>query len=116
MGLQVRRGAKTGKPYERVLMRADFAAQIFLYMRNGRIEVSESIRFRFTGSWNGVYRDIPVVYETPGGFNLSLLLAVTSVTGEDGEAFEYEESREGLHNEDQDLDSRNHRRQSDGPN
>ena len=81
MGLQVRRGAKTGKPYERVLMRADFAAQIFLYMRNGRIEVSESIRFRFTGSWNGVYRDIPVVYETPGGFNLSLLLAVTSVTG-----------------------------------
>ena len=65
--------------------------------RSGRINVSESIRFRFTGSWNGVYRDIPVVYETPGGFNLNLLLTVTGITGEGGEALEYEESREGIH-------------------
>ncbi len=35
MGLQVRRGAKTGKPYEAVRMRADFAAPIFLYMLSG---------------------------------------------------------------------------------
>lgn len=34
MGLQVRRGAKTGKPYEAVPMCAGFAASIFLYMRN----------------------------------------------------------------------------------
>ncbi len=61
---------------------------------SGRVHVSEAIRFRFTGSWNGVYRDIPVVYRTPSGFNLRLKLDVRSVTAEDGTALRYEESRE----------------------
>ena len=61
---------------------------------SGRVHVSEAIRFRFTGSWNGVYRDIPVVYETPSGFNLRLALDIRSVTAEDGTALRYEESRE----------------------
>jgi hypothetical protein len=49
---------------------------------SGRIHVSEAIRFRFTGSWNGVYRDIPVRYETPQGFNYNLDLRVGSVLDE----------------------------------
>ena len=61
---------------------------------SGRVHVSEAIRFRFTGSWNGVYRDIPVVYRTPSGFNLRLELDVRSVTAEDGTALRYQESRE----------------------
>lgn len=61
---------------------------------SGNVHVSESILFRFTGSWNGVYRDIPVVYRTPSGFNLRLELDVHSVTTTDGSALEYEESRQ----------------------
>ena len=41
-----------------------------------------------------MYRDIPVVYRTPSGFNLRLQLDVRSVTTEDGTALRYEESRE----------------------
>ena len=62
---------------------------------SGRIHVSESIRFRFTGSWNGVYRDIPVRYETPRGFNYNLDLRVSSVLDEGSQPLEYEESRKG---------------------
>ena len=62
---------------------------------SGRIHVIEAIRFRFTGSWNGVYRDIPVRYETPQRFNYDLDLRVGSVLDEDGQPFEYEESRKG---------------------
>ena len=62
---------------------------------SGRIHVSEAIRFRFTGSWNGVYRDIPVRYETPQGFNYNLDLRVSSVLDERSQPFEYEESRKG---------------------
>lgn len=64
-------------------------------VRSGRIHVREAIRFRFTGSWNGVYRDIPVRYRTPQGFNFNLDLEVGSVLDEGGQPLEYEESREG---------------------
>jgi len=70
-----------------------FDAQISV-AESGRVYVSESILFRFTGSWNGVYRDIPVVYTTPSGFSLHLELNVHSVMAEDGTARQYEESRE----------------------
>ncbi len=60
---------------------------------SGRVHVSEAIRFRFTGSWNGIYRDIPVVYRTPAGFNHNLVLDVQSVTGDGGQSLRFEESR-----------------------
>ena len=62
--------------------------------QSGLVHVSETIRFHFTGSWNGVYRDIPVAYTTPGGFSFRLELDVHSVTGEDGTTLRFEESRE----------------------
>jgi hypothetical protein len=62
---------------------------------DGVVHVTEAIRFRFTGSWNGVYRDIPVRYETPQGFNFNLALDIQSVLDEAGQPLEYEESREG---------------------
>ena len=71
-----------------------FDAEIHV-LPSGRIHVGEVIRFRFTGSWNGVYRDIPVRYETPEGFNYNLDLRVSSVLDEGGQPFEYEESRKG---------------------
>ncbi len=60
---------------------------------NGSVDVTENITFRFIGSWRGVYREIPVEYNTPQGMNYSLFLRVKSVT-EDGEALKYESSRE----------------------
>lgn len=60
---------------------------------NGSVDVTENITFRFIGSWRGVYREIPVEYNTPQGMNYSLFLKVKSVT-EDGAALKYESSRE----------------------
>jgi uncharacterized membrane protein len=56
--------------------------------------VKETIRPRFTGSWNGIYRTIPVEYRTPQGFNKTLFLEVTSVTDENGNPLRVEERRE----------------------
>ncbi len=61
---------------------------------SGRIDVLESVRFRFSGSWNGVYRLIPVNYRTPQGFNYKLFLDVESITDESGRGLEYKDTRE----------------------
>lgn len=62
--------------------------------RDGTLDVTETIRPRFTGSWNGIYRAIPVEYRTPQGFNYTLFLEVESVTDETGRSLRYETSRE----------------------
>jgi len=62
---------------------------------NGTIEVTEIIEARFTGFWHGIYRTIPVEYDTPQHLNYSLLLEPLSVTDDDGHALKYERKREG---------------------
>ena len=49
--------------------------------RDGTVDVAESITARFEGSWNGIYRTIPVEYHTPQGFNWTLRLELLSATG-----------------------------------
>lgn len=71
----------------------EFQAEIFV-RPNGSIDVTETIRPRFTGSWNGIYRTIPVEYRTPQGLNYSLLLDLEGVSDEQGRALRYETSRE----------------------
>jgi len=61
---------------------------------DGTIDVTEVIRPRFTGSWNGIYRTIPVEYRTPQGFNYTLLLDLESATDEHGSPLRVESSRE----------------------
>src|SRR5919108_3460095 len=61
---------------------------------NGVIAVSESIQVQFIGSWNGLYREIPVEYVTPQDLNYSLFLTVRRVTDENGNPLKYESSRE----------------------
>ena len=61
---------------------------------DGSLEVTEVIQPRFTGSWRGIYRTIPVEYRTPQGFNYTLLLEPLSVTDGTGRALKYESSRE----------------------
>ncbi len=61
---------------------------------DGSIRVIESIRFRFEGSYNGVYRTIPVEYETDRGFKYRLFLNIESITDESGSSLRYEQSKE----------------------
>ena len=70
-----------------------FESQVTV-LPNGFVDVTENITFRFIGSWKGVYREIPVEYNTPQGMNFSLFLNVKSVTDSSGQSLKYETSRE----------------------
>ncbi len=61
---------------------------------DGSIAVDETIVPRFTGSWNGIFRTIPVQYRTPQGLNYTLRLDIESVTDGSGQPLKYESSRE----------------------
>lgn len=61
---------------------------------DGSIKVAETIRPRFTGSWNGIFRSIPIEYRTPQGLNYTLRLTVDSITDESGTELRHESSRE----------------------
>jgi uncharacterized membrane protein YgcG len=60
------------------------------------LDVTETIDVQFIGSWNGIYRTIPVEYPGPGGFNYSLFLTgATATEGTSGPALQIEKSRQG---------------------
>ncbi|MGH9313735.1 MAG: DUF2207 domain-containing protein [Vicinamibacterales bacterium] len=61
---------------------------------DGSIAVEEVIQPTFTGSWNGIYRTIPVEYRTPQGLNYTLRLTIESVTDGSGDTLKWESSRE----------------------
>jgi hypothetical protein len=62
---------------------------------DGSLAIDEVLRARFTGSWNGIFRKIPIEYRTPQGLNYSLRLNVESATDEAGNPLKYEMSRKG---------------------
>jgi uncharacterized membrane protein len=72
----------------------DFSAVITV-SPDADIEVEESIRFRFDGSFQGIYRDIPLRYSDNLGFAYRLRMTVLSVTDGAGAPLEYEESNAG---------------------
>lgn len=74
-----------------VIERFDAAIQV---NTDGTVDVEEVIRPRFTGSWNGIYRTIPIEYRTPQGLNYTLRLVIDSVTDDSGTKLRYETSRE----------------------
>lgn len=63
--------------------------------RDGSIDVTETIEARFTGSWNGIYRQIPVEYRSPSGFNWSIRISLRSATDDRGTDLRTESSRSG---------------------
>jgi uncharacterized membrane protein len=77
---------------QRTLVIEDFQAVIEV-AEDGSVRVEETIRPRFTGSWNGIFRTIPVQYRTPQGLNYTLRLNVESVTDGSGTSLQYENSR-----------------------
>ena len=62
---------------------------------DGTVEIVETIRLRFTGSWNGIRRSIPVVSTTPRGDAYRLRLAVRTITDAAGRPLTFERSRGG---------------------
>ena len=61
----------------------------------GEIDVTERLTFRFEGSFNGIYRDIPIKYETPWGLDYGLRLEPLAVTAADGDALRHEAGTQG---------------------
>lgn len=62
--------------------------------RDGSVDVTETITTEFTGSWNGIYRSVPVEYRTPQGFNWTLRLDFLGATDQNGTPLEVESGRE----------------------
>src|SRR5207245_2476203 len=71
--------APGGRAAARSLAIERFEAEVVV-ARDATIEVTETIRARFTGAWNGLYRTIPVAYRTPQEFGYRLVLAPLAVT------------------------------------
>ena len=77
----------------RSLVHESFHADIRVYP-SGELEVTETIRTRFEGSWNGLYRFIPVEYVTPQGFSYKLRLDLENITDDSGNPLRYETTSE----------------------
>ncbi|MGH7466049.1 MAG: DUF2207 domain-containing protein, partial [Longimicrobiales bacterium] len=79
---------------ERTLDIREMNAQIIV-TRSGDVSVTERFVVRFNGSWNGIYRTIPVEYPGRGGMNYTLRLRVESVTDGAGAPLRHEIERDG---------------------
>lgn len=73
---------------------SDFHSTITVDKAGGAV-VIERITFEFSGSYQGVYRTIPVEYPGPNGTNYTLFLKVIAVTDEAGQSLKYESKRDG---------------------
>lgn len=59
---------------------------------DGTIDVTETFTARFNGSWNGIYRTVPVKYRTPQGFNWTIRIDLVSATDDQGNELRTETS------------------------
>ena len=59
------------------------------------LEVTETIRLRFDGQWNGIHRSIPVASRTPQGLTHHIGLHLQDVTDERGQRLKVERRRHG---------------------
>jgi hypothetical protein len=62
---------------------------------DGSIEVAETIRARFNGSWNGIYRVVPIKYRTPQGLNWTIRLDLLGARDDQGTPLRTETERAG---------------------
>ncbi|MEI8319308.1 MAG: DUF2207 domain-containing protein, partial [Planctomycetia bacterium] len=82
---------------DRSIVIEDFDAAIGV-SESALVEVTETIRLRFTGEWNGIHRRIPIRYVDARGENYGLRLNLLGVTDEAGKRLEV--SRSGQRQED----------------
>jgi uncharacterized membrane protein len=59
---------------------------------DGTVDVVETFQAHFEGTWNGLYRTIPIEYTTAQGLNYSLFVDVVNVEDESGNSLRYETS------------------------
>jgi uncharacterized membrane protein len=62
---------------------------------DGSARIQEQITFSFSGSYQGIYRDIPVDYPGPAGSNYSIFIKLDQITDESGNKLEYEKHTSG---------------------
>ncbi len=62
--------------------------------RDAGIDITETITARFVGSWNGLYRTVPVEYRTTQGLNWTLGLSLVSAQDDAGRDLKTETSRD----------------------
>jgi hypothetical protein len=62
---------------------------------DGDVQVTETIHPRFTGSWNGIYRDLSLDHQTARGRRERLDVDLTGITDEGGQPLRYEARNEG---------------------
>ena len=80
--------------HARQLTLKSFDEQVVVHP-DSTIEVTEILEVKFEGSWNGIYRTIPVEYRGSLGLNYTLFIEPEGVTDQDGHPLKYEVSREG---------------------
>lgn len=78
----------------RQLVIRNFNAQVTVN-RDGTTDVTENIAVQFIGSWHGIYRTIPVEYQTDEGLNYTLMLSIDGITDDAGQKLRYTQSRSG---------------------
>lgn len=76
----------------RTLTIQSFKSEITV-LPDGTVDVTETFVAHFAGSWQGLYRTIPIEYETAQHLNYSLSVSVESATDENGNKLRYETSR-----------------------
>ena len=91
LALVVLRAASLAAQRSYVVARFDATIRV---QRDAGLDVTEAISVRFTGSWNGIYRTIPVQYRTPQGLNWTLGLELADARDQDGRTLRVERSRE----------------------
>ena len=72
----------------------DFDAT-YTIRRDGTIEVIDRITVRFDGSWNGLYRYIPLVYNLGADGKHRIVIDLESIEDASGRPLRYEHKREG---------------------
>jgi len=66
-------------------------------MDNGTMVVTEDLHLVFIGSFQGIYRTIPIDYPGPDGTNYRLMLDIDKVTDGDGNPLRYESTTRGAY-------------------
>ncbi len=79
---------------QRTLVLESFHAELRVEP-SGDLRVTETLRPRFQGSWNGIYRDVSLEHRTAEGRRQRLELELESVTDEAGSALTVETQSQG---------------------
>lgn len=80
--------AAPARAQERSITLRDYAVDVVV-SRDGTAVVTETIRARFDGTWNGIYRDIALKHETGQGRREKLRIDAVTVTDPQGAGLEF---------------------------